>query len=118
MDIAIRGLIDHYVVVYLDDVTIFSKKREDRAFHLKLIFYHCRKYGISINPKKRTFAVLDGKLLGHIISKKGISIYLERVEAITHIPMPHNKKYMQSFMRTINSFRRFVQDFPQIVKLL
>ena len=73
----------HYVVVYLDDVTVFSKRREDHAFHLKLIFHRCRKHGISLNPKKSIFAVLEGKLLGHIISKKGISIDQERVEALT-----------------------------------
>ena len=89
------------MVVYLNDGTVFSKKQEDHVFHLKQIFDHCKKYGISLNPKKRIFAILEGKLLGHIISKKGISIYPERVEAITHIPMPHNKKAMQSFMATI-----------------
>ena len=41
MDIAFRGLIGHSVVVYLDDVTIFSKKREEHAFYLKQIFEHC-----------------------------------------------------------------------------
>ena len=92
MDIAFLGLFGHCVVVYLDDVTIFSKKREDHVFHLKHIFYCCRKYGIYLNPKKSIFIVLEGKFLGHIISKKGISIDSQRVEAITHIPMRHNKK--------------------------
>ena len=74
MDITFWGLIGHSVVVYLDDVTIFSKKREDHVFDLKHIFYRCGKYGISLNPKKSIFPVLEGKLLGHIISKKGIPI--------------------------------------------
>ena len=74
MDIAFHGLIGHTVVVYLDDVTIFSKKREEHAFHLKQFFERCRKYGISLNPKKCVFAVIEGKLLGHVVSKKGISI--------------------------------------------
>ena len=51
-------------------------------FHLKQIFERCRKYGISLNPKKCVFVVLDGKLLGHIISKKGILIDPERIKAI------------------------------------
>ena len=85
---------------------------------MKQIFDCSRKYGISLNPKKIIFAVLEGKLLGHIISKKGISIDQERVEAITQIPMPHNRKYMQSFMGTINFVQRFVPDFAQIVKPL
>ena len=100
MDVAFRALIGHSVVVYLDDVTVFSKKREDHFFHLKQIFDRCRKYGIYFNPKKSIFTVLEGKLLGHIISKKGISIDPEIIEVISQNPLPHNKKYMQSFMGT------------------
>ena len=83
MDIDFRGLISRSVVVYLDDVTFFSKKREEHTSHLKQIFYRCQKYGISLNPKKSVFSVLEGNLLGHIISKKGISINLERIKVIT-----------------------------------
>ena len=70
IDIVFRGIIGHSVVVYLDDVTIFSKKREEHAFHLKQIFERCQKYGISLNPKKCVFAVTEGKLLGHVILRK------------------------------------------------
>ena len=87
---------------YLDDVTIFSKKREENAFHLKHIFERCRKYGISLNPKKCVFVVTEGKLLGHVISKKGLFIDLEMIKAIEQIPLPHNKKGMQSFRGEIN----------------
>ena len=118
MDIAFRGIIGCSVVVYLDDVTIFSKKREEHAFHLKQIFECCRKYGISLNPKKCVFAVTEGKLLGHVISKRGILIDPESIKAIEQIPLPHNKKGMQSFMGTINFVRWFVQYFAQIVKPL
>ena len=64
------------------------------------------------------FVVLDGNLLGHIISKRGISIDLERIRAIPQIPLPNNNKGMQSFMGMINFVRRFVPDFAQIVKPL
>ena len=76
MDIAFHGLIGHSVVLYLNDVTIFSKKREEHAFHLKQNFKRCRKYGISLNPKKCVFAVIEGKLLGHVVSKKGVDVYV------------------------------------------
>ena len=105
-------------MVYLDDVTIFLKKREEHAFHLRQIFERCRKYGISLNPKKCVFVVVEGNLLGHVISKKRISIDPERIKAIEQIHLPHNKKGMQSFMGTINFVRRFVPDFAQIVKPL
>ena len=59
-----------------------------------------------------------GKLLGHVISKKVISIDPERIRAIEQIHLPHNKKGMQCFMGTINFVRRFVPVFSQIVKPL
>jgi hypothetical protein len=66
MDVVFRGLINKCVVVYLDDVTFYSK-REDHIQHLTQIFERCRKYDISLNPKKTLFGVEEGKLLGHII---------------------------------------------------
>ena len=118
MDIAFHSLIGRSVVLYLDNVTIFSKKREEHTFHLKQIFERCRKYGISLIPSKCVFAVIEGKLLGHVVSKKWISINPERIKAIEQILLPHNKKGMQSFMGTINFVQRFVRDFAQIVKPL
>jgi hypothetical protein len=67
MDVAFWGLIIMCVVVYLDDVNVYSKNREDHIQHLTHIFERCRKYDISLNPKKTIFGVKEGKLLGHII---------------------------------------------------
>lgn len=53
---------------------MFSKSDEEHLFHLTKVFETCRKYGISLNPKKSLFAMGEGKLLGHIISKDGIHI--------------------------------------------
>jgi len=71
---AFGGLINKCVVVYLDDVMVYSKNRSDHISHLTRIFERCRKYGISLNPRKTIFGVDEGKLLGHIISKDGINI--------------------------------------------
>jgi hypothetical protein len=57
MDISFKGLIDHSMVIYLDDVTVYSKQRGDHLQHLKQIFERCRKYGISLNPKKIIFDI-------------------------------------------------------------
>ena len=67
-------------------------------FNLKHNFDQCKKYGISLNPKKCVFTVLEGNVFDHIISKRGISIDPKRIEAIAQIPLPQNKKGMQSFM--------------------
>jgi hypothetical protein len=115
MDICFRGLINKYVVVYLDDITIYSKNRSYHISHLKQIFERCRKYGISLNPKNSFFSLQEGKLLGFIVSKEGISIDPSRVKNIYEIPLPHNKKSMQSFLGQINFVKHFIPDFTQIV---
>jgi hypothetical protein len=56
MDIAFKGLIGHSMVMYLDHVIFYSKQRVSHPKHLKHIFERCRKYGISLNPKKSIFA--------------------------------------------------------------
>ena len=98
MDIAFRGLINHFVVVYLDDVTIYSKNKDNHLSHLRAVLLRCRKYGISLNPKKSIFAVEQGKLLGFIVSSEGMIIDPERTQVIAKLPPPTSKKSMQSFL--------------------
>jgi ribonuclease HI len=118
MDIAFVGERDKFVVIYLDDLTVFSKTDEEHLIHLKQTFEKCRRYGLSLNPKKSHFAMQEGKLLGHIVSKDGIRIDPKRIEAIQTISIPRNVKEIQSFLGTINFLRRFIPNFAEIVKLI
>ena len=74
MDIAFADERDNFVVIYMDDITAYSKFGKDHIRHLERVFIKCRKHGISLNPRKSNFALEEGKLLGHIISKEGIKI--------------------------------------------
>ena len=78
MGISFRGLINKEVVVYLDDATMFSKRREDQLMNLRNFFNRCRKYDISLNPKKSIFIVTIGKLLVFVVSKEGMRIETRR----------------------------------------
>eukprot|EP00253_Pinus_taeda_P026706 PITA_26706 len=78
----------------------------------------CRKYGISLNPKKSLFALEEGKLLGHIISKDGIRIDPERIQAILQIPYPRNIKELQAFLGKINFLTRFIPNLAELIRLL
>ena len=82
---------NRFIIIYLDDITIFSKIDEDNLLHLRIVFEKCRKCDISLNPKKSLFGLEEGKLLGHIISKYGTIIDPSRVEAIMKIDPPRNK---------------------------
>jgi hypothetical protein len=118
MDIAFVGEKDKFVVVYLDDITVFSKSDKEHCCHLRKVFLKCRSFGISLNPKKSLFAMQEGKLLGHIVSGEGVRIDPSRVEAIQSLSIPRSKKEVQSFLGKINFLRRFVPKFVEKVKLI
>eukprot|EP00253_Pinus_taeda_P010900 PITA_10900 len=118
MDITFSEEIHDFLVVYLDDLTPFSKSDQEHLKHLRQIFMTCRKYGISLNPKKSLFALEEGKLLGHIISKHGIRIDPERIQSILQIPYPRNIKELQAFLGKINFLRRFIPNLAELIRLL
>ena len=97
MDIVFAGEKDIFVVIYLDDITIYSDSDLQHIKHLKKVFLKCRKFGISLNPKKSHVAMPKEKLLGHIISKDGIKIDPSRVEAIHNISFPRSKRKYNHF---------------------
>jgi hypothetical protein len=82
MDIAFVEEKYKFIVIYLDDITMYSNSDIEHLQHLKQVFEKCGKFGISLNPKNSNFVVKEGKLLGHIISRDGIKIDPNHVVAI------------------------------------
>jgi hypothetical protein len=76
----------------------------------------CRRYGLSLNPKKSQFALKEGKLLGHIVNVKGVNIDPARVEVIQMISIHRSKKDIKSFLGKINFIRRFIPNFAKLIK--
>lgn len=113
---AFKDLLGKCIIIYMDDLTMFSKNREDHVADLSKVLRKFISYGVSLNPKKCVFRVSKGKLLGHIISKKGISIDADRVESILKLTMPGSKKDMRSFLRKTKFVQKFITGFAEIVK--
>ena len=118
MDIAFAKEIHDFLVFYLDDITVFSKLDNEHLDHLRQVFIKCRKFGISLNPKKSIFGLEEGKLLGHIISKEGIRIDPARIEAILNIHQPTNIKELQAFLGKIKFLRIFISNLVEIIREL
>jgi hypothetical protein len=70
MEIVFVGERDKVVFIYLNDLNIFSNSDEYHLKHFRQFFIKCKKYGLSLNPKKSHFSMHEGKLLGHISHKK------------------------------------------------
>ena len=92
MDIAFAREKDKFAVVYMDNITVYARSDKEHIKHIEKKFLKCRKYGISLNPRKSNFALEEGKLLGHIISKDGIKIDPEGVNVIIKVEEPKRKK--------------------------
>ena len=82
MSKSLAGLKDQIIVIYLDDLTVFSKKRKNRIEDLRKVLQRYWEHRISLNPKKSIFNVTKEKLLGHKVSEEGIRIDSKWVEAI------------------------------------
>ena len=85
-----KWLINRCIVIYMDDLIVFSKDQSTHIVDLRHVFNRCQKYDMSLNPKKCSFGITKGKLLGHVISKARIYIDLDRVESILTLAPPHS----------------------------
>ena len=96
---------------YLNDLPAHSRKRIDHPDHLCLIFERCRHYKICLNPHKCVFCVESGRLLGFIVSSKGIQVDPLKVEAIVNFPPPRSIKQLQSLQGKSNFLQNFIVNY-------
>jgi hypothetical protein len=115
MDIAFDDEKDKFIVIYLDNITVYSASNKQHLEHLKRVFQKCKKFDISLNTKKSHFAVEEGKMLGNIISKEDIKIDPNR-GGILKIDTLRSKKEVQSFLGKVNFLRRFIPNLAEIIK--
>ena len=83
--------------VYMDDLCVHSSSRIDYITHLTKMFEKCKTYRICLNPEKCVFIVKQGRILGYIVSKIGISIDLDKIKIIVDLSRPKNVKEVQVF---------------------
>ena len=86
------------VEVYVDDMIIKSRGRAYHLASLEKFFERIRRFRLRLNTRKCTFGVTSGKLLGHIVSKCGIEVDLEKIRAILDIPAPRTEKDIRGFL--------------------
>ena len=85
-------MIHHEIEVYVDDMIAISQTEEEHLDHLQKMFERLKKYKLRLNSNKCTFGVQSGKLLGFIVSKKGIEVGPAKVKEIQEMPANRTKK--------------------------
>ena len=102
------------VEVYVDDMMVKSETREGYFEALDKFLARLEKYNLRLNPKKYIFGVTSGKLLGHIVSKRGIEVDSDKIKAIQEMPVPKTKKDVRGFIRKLQYISRFIAKFTMI----
>ena len=98
------------IEVYMDDMIVKSKTKEEHLVNLRKLFERLRKYRLRLNPAKCTFGVKSGKLLGFIISQKGIKVDSDKVKAILEMYEPCIEKQVRGFLGHLNYIARFISQ--------
>uniref|UniRef100_A0A2N9HSV2 Uncharacterized protein n=1 Tax=Fagus sylvatica TaxID=28930 RepID=A0A2N9HSV2_FAGSY len=103
-----HDMIHHEIEVYVDDMIAKSRTAQDHLTDLRKLFQRLKKYQLRLNPNKCAFGVTSGKLLGFIVSGRGIEIDPAKVQAIRSMPAPRTEKEIRSFLGRINYIARFI----------
>src|ERR1051325_2975429 len=117
----------HYMIhkeieVYVDDMIAKSQDEEEHLVHLQKLFDRLRKFRLRLNPNKCTFGVRSGKLLGFVVSERGIELDPTKVKAIQEMPELRTEKKVCGFLGRLNYISRFISHMTStcepIFKLL
>jgi hypothetical protein len=114
MNHVLRAFIGRFVVVYFDDILIYNKNLEERVMHLKSVLEILRKEKLFANLKKCTFCTDKLAFLGFVVSKRGIEVDEEKVNATQEWPTPTTISQVRSFHGLASFYRRFVRDFGSL----
>src|SRR6266508_1719102 len=110
--------LDKFVVVFLDDILIFSKSEEEHEEHLRLVLQKLRDHQLYAKLSKCEFWLEEVSFLGHIISEGGISADPSKVKEVLNWRTPQNVGDIRSFLGLAGYYRRFIGGFSKIAKPL
>jgi len=109
-----RPFLDKFIVIFIDDILVHSKTREEHANHLRMVLKPLEEHKLYAKLKKYEFWLEKMQFLGHIVTKDGISVDPAKVEAIVYWPRPTNVSEVRSFLGVAGYYRSFVEGFSKL----
>ena len=114
MEVVLGDLNYGSLLLYLDDILVFSSSFKEHLERLEVVFKRLRQHGLKLKPKKCYFFRKECKYLGHVVSAKGIATDPAKTEAIGGWKQPQTEKQLRAFLGISGYYRKFVKRFSQI----
>ncbi|GJX11122.1 putative reverse transcriptase domain-containing protein [Tanacetum coccineum] len=113
-----RPYLDKFVIVFIDDILIYSKSKEEHEVHLKLILELLEKEKLFGKFSKCEFWLQEVHFLGHVVNSKGIHVDPSKIKAVKNWKPPKTPTEIRSFLGLAGYYRRFNTNFSKIEKPL
>ncbi|GKB98761.1 putative reverse transcriptase domain-containing protein [Tanacetum coccineum] len=111
-----KPYLDKFVIVFIDDILIYSKSEEEHAEHLKLILELLKKEELYAKFSKCEFWLSKVQFLGHVIDSEGIHVDPAKIESIKDWASPKTPTEIRQFLGLAGYYRRFIEGFSKIAK--
>ncbi|KAJ0619192.1 putative nucleotidyltransferase, Ribonuclease H [Helianthus annuus] len=109
-----KPFLDRFVIVFIDDVLIYSKSRAEHAQHLRLVLELLQGNQLYAKFSKCEFWLEEVQFLGHIVNSRGIHVDPAKIEAVKGWVTPKNPSEVRSFLGLAGYYRRFIEGFSKI----
>ncbi|GJV14974.1 putative nucleotidyltransferase, ribonuclease H [Tanacetum coccineum] len=113
-----RPYLDKFVIVFIDDILIYSKTREEHVEHLRLVLGLLKKEKLYAKFSKCEFWLREVQFLGHVINGNGIHVDPSKIEVVKNWKAPRTPTEVRSFLGLAGYYRRFIENFSKIAKSL
>ena len=101
-------------MVFVDDILIYSKSKEDHEGHLRIVLQTLREHKLYAKFSKCEFWLTEVRFLGHVVSASRVSVDLEKVKVVMSWERPRLIFKIHSFLGLVGYYRRFIEDFSRL----
>ncbi|KAM2097567.1 hypothetical protein ACFX1R_021097 [Malus domestica] len=106
------------MLVFFDDILVYSKSWEDHLSHLHLVFDLLRKHQLYVKKQKCSFGQSKVEYIGHIVSRDRVAADPTKIQAILNWPIPSNVKELRGFLGLTGYYRKFMPAFQQLKQIM
>ncbi|WVZ63514.1 hypothetical protein U9M48_013139 [Paspalum notatum var. saurae] len=108
--------LDKFVVVFIDDILVYSKNEKEHEEHLRIVLTRLREHKLYAKFSKCAFCLKEVSFLGHILSEKGVAVDPSKVEDVLNWKQPETVTEIRNFLGLAGYYRRFIKDFSKTAK--